>query len=106
MIFALFISFIVFKYFRHKTDQSILNDTINQTDQNLSPYEMATESPSTRQGNNAIERIETAESMVYFQKEETLPNAYDCMQPIDQKLYVQVMTNGGKSIISTEYKNQ
>ena len=105
LIFS-FISCIDLKYFCHKTDQSISNDTINQTDQNPSPYEIATESPSTRQGNNAIERIETAESNVYFQKEETLPNAYDSIQPKEPELYVQIPTNGGKSIRSNEYRNQ
>ena len=106
IIFALVIAVTVFKYFRNKTGQTSSNDTTNQTDQNFSPYEMATESPSTRQDNNAIERIETAESNVFFQKEKTLPNAYNSMQPKDTELYAQILTNGGKSIISTKYENQ
>ena len=100
LIFALFISLAVLNYFRHKNDKSISNDVTNQTNQNFSLYEMAIESPSTRQG------IQTAELNVYFQIEETLQNAYKGMQPIDPELYQQVMTNGVKTVISTEYENQ
>ena len=106
LIFALFISVTVFKHFRHKTDQSTSNDTTNQIDQNFSPYEVATESPSTRQGNNANERIQTTESNVFFQKNETLMHVYESIEPRKPEFYTQIMRNGVKSIISTDYKNQ
>ena len=77
LIFALFISLNGFKYFRHKTIQSILNNTTNQTDQDFALYEIATESPSTRQTNNGIERSETAKSNVFFSKRR---NAAKCVR--------------------------
>ena len=103
-IFALLILLAFVKYRRLKSVQSRLNDIPNQANENFSPYEMATESPSTRQCNNPIENIEYAESNLYSQELETI--AYNNIEPEEQEVYEQVMSTASQSIMPPECKNK
>ena len=106
LTFVLFIVIVAFKHFRRKTGQSLSNNVTNRENQNISDYEIVTESASTRQKRNTAERIQVTESNVRFQTKKSLSNVYEVEQQEGSEIYEQVMANASESIISPNNENQ